>query len=58
MLGLSLDSPLQKFIWALMASPHPHHHHPGEVRAAGLRRAGLLNGPGLLLISELWVINS
>lgn len=32
--------------------------NPGEVRAAGPRRAGLLNGPGLLLISKLWVINS
>lgn len=29
--GLSLDSPLQKFIWALMTWP------PGEVRTAGLR---------------------
>lgn len=32
--------------------------HPGEVRAEGPQRAGLLNGPGLLLISERWVINS
>lgn len=31
---------------------------PGEVRAAGPRREGLLNVAGLLLISELWVIKS
>ena len=52
MLGLSLDSALQKFIWAIMMSS------PGEVRAAGLRRVALLNVAGLLLISKLWVIKS
>lgn len=41
-----------------LSAPHPPLPHPREVRAAGLRRAGLLNGPGLLLISRLWVINS